>query len=57
MLAQDPATCRAPGMPEAAIRRGVVDLALPPLALGAALLALVTTPGARAQLGISTHAA
>jgi len=49
VLAQDPATCRAAAMPEAAIRRGVVNLALPIVALAAALCALVLDPGARAS--------
>lgn len=57
MLAQDPATCRAPEMPQAAIRQGLVQLTLPPAALGAALSALVAVPGARALFGLDTRAA
>lgn len=57
MLAQDPATCRAPEMPQAAIRQGLVHLTLPPAALGAALSALVAVPGARALFGLETRAA
>jgi two-component system chemotaxis response regulator CheB len=56
VLAQDPATCRAAAMPEAAIERGVVDLVLPLASLGDAVLALVTIPGARASYGIRTRA-
>jgi two-component system, chemotaxis family, protein-glutamate methylesterase/glutaminase len=57
VLAQSPVSCRAAAMPEAAIARGVVDLVLPLASLGAALLALVTTPGARVSYGIKGHAA
>jgi two-component system, chemotaxis family, protein-glutamate methylesterase/glutaminase len=57
VLAQSPLTCRAAAMPEAAIARGVVDLVLPLASLGAAVLALVTMPGARASLGIRVRAA
>jgi two-component system, chemotaxis family, protein-glutamate methylesterase/glutaminase len=53
VLAQDPATCRAPGMPEAAIDRGVVHCVLPPAALSAALTALITVPGATALFGMT----
>jgi two-component system, chemotaxis family, protein-glutamate methylesterase/glutaminase len=57
VLAQDPATCRAPEMPEAAIRRGLVHIQLPPDALGAALSVLVAVPGARTLFGLDTRAA
>jgi two-component system, chemotaxis family, protein-glutamate methylesterase/glutaminase len=57
VLAQDPATCRAPEMPLAAIRQGAVHLALPPTSLGDALSVLLSVPGARAMLGLATHAA
>jgi two-component system, chemotaxis family, protein-glutamate methylesterase/glutaminase len=57
VLAQDPATSRAAAMPEAAIRQGVVHLALPLPALAAALDELVRVPGARALLGQATHVA
>jgi two-component system, chemotaxis family, protein-glutamate methylesterase/glutaminase len=55
VLAQTPATCRAAAMPEAAIRLGAVDLVLPLASLGAAVLALVTVPGARASYGITAR--
>ena len=57
VLAQEPASCRAPEMPKAAIRRGAVHVVLPPAALGAALNVLVTVPGARALFGLVTRAA
>jgi two-component system chemotaxis response regulator CheB len=57
VLAQDPATCRAPEMPLAAIRRGLVHVTLPPEALGIALSALVAVPGARALFGLGVRAA
>jgi two-component system chemotaxis response regulator CheB len=57
VLAQDPATCRAPAMPEAAIQEGLVHVAMPPAALGAALSALVAVPGARALFGLNTRVA
>ena len=55
VLAQDPATSRAAAMPEAAIREGVVHLALPLPALAAALNVLVRVPSARALLGQAIH--
>jgi two-component system chemotaxis response regulator CheB len=57
VLAQDPATCEAPDMPRAAIRRRVVDLVLPPGALGAALIGLVMVPGVPALLGLGRRVA
>ncbi|MFL5619662.1 MAG: chemotaxis protein CheB [Gemmatimonadaceae bacterium] len=57
VLAQDPATCRAPEMPLAAIRQGTVHLVLPPASLGNALSVLVSVPGARAMFGLGTRAA
>lgn len=56
VLAQDPATCRAPDMPSAAIRCGAAQLALPPAALGAALVALVAVPGVPALFGLRPRA-
>lgn len=53
VLAQEPATCQAPSMPRAALACGGAQLALPPDALGAALVALVTTPGTRAMFGLN----
>lgn len=52
VLAQDPRTCRAPDMPEAAIRSGAVDFVLPPETLASALVSLVMVPGARALFGV-----
>ncbi len=52
VLAQDPATCRAPGMPQAVIARRAAHLTLPPAALGAALVGLVAVPGMPAILGL-----
>jgi two-component system chemotaxis response regulator CheB len=49
VLAQDPSTARAPGMPRAAIATGCVDFVLPLPLIGPALVTLVMTPGA-AQL-------
>ncbi|MGN6360215.1 MAG: chemotaxis protein CheB [Thermomicrobiales bacterium] len=46
VLAQSPATCAAPAMPQAAIYTGRVAFALPPAALGAALIAFCMVPGA-----------
>jgi two-component system chemotaxis response regulator CheB len=45
VLAQDPATARAPGMPSSAIATGCVDFVLPPDRLSFALIALVMAPG------------
>lgn len=52
VLAQEPASCRAPGMPSAAIRSGAAHLALPINVLGTALQALVTVPGAATLFGL-----
>lgn len=46
VLAQSPATCAAPAMPQAAIHTGRVAFILPPAALSAALIALGMVPGA-----------
>jgi two-component system, chemotaxis family, protein-glutamate methylesterase/glutaminase len=51
VIAQDPATCRAAGMPQAAIAAGGVHFVLPPAAIGRALVALTMMPGARAMFG------
>jgi two-component system chemotaxis response regulator CheB len=45
VLAQDPATSRAPGMPASAIATGCVDFVLPPQRLAFALVALAMAPG------------
>ncbi len=57
VIVQDPATCRAPDMPRAVIRRRAAHLALPPAALAAALEGLVAVPGVRAMLGFQPRAA
>ena len=51
VLAQDPTTCRAPQMPQAAIDAGVVDLVLSTAELAAAVVTLVTVVGGRDRLG------
>jgi two-component system chemotaxis response regulator CheB len=45
VLVQDPVTCAAPDMPDAAIRSGCVDFVLPLPGIAAALVALVMGPG------------
>jgi two-component system, chemotaxis family, protein-glutamate methylesterase/glutaminase len=57
VLAQDPATARASGMPRAAIMTGCVDLVLPLEALGPALIAAVMAPGAGDFLRVPLRAA
>jgi two-component system chemotaxis response regulator CheB len=57
MLAQDQASCRATGMPRAAIATGCVDLVLPLESLGPALVALVMAPGAATYLRVPIRAA
>jgi two-component system chemotaxis response regulator CheB len=52
VLAQDPATARAPGMPSAAIATGCVDFVLSPERLAAALVALVMAPGGADLLSV-----
>ncbi|HUQ84622.1 MAG TPA: chemotaxis protein CheB [Gemmatimonadaceae bacterium] len=51
VIAQDPATCVAPGMPRAAIEAGAARFVLPPNAISRALIALTMVPGARAMFG------
>ena len=51
VIAQDPATCAATGMPQAAIAAGAVHFVLPPGAIARALIALTMMPGARAMFG------
>lgn len=45
ILAQDPATARAPSMPASAIATGCADFILPPELLPAALISLAMAPG------------
>ena len=57
VMVQDPATCRAEGMPKAAIRRNAAHLVLPPEAVASALVALVAVPGMPEVLGLARHVA
>lgn len=57
VLVQEPATCRAPDMPLAALRRGAAHLALPPAVLASALVGLVAVPGVPALFGLGARAA
>jgi two-component system, chemotaxis family, protein-glutamate methylesterase/glutaminase len=57
VLAQDPETSRAAGMPRAAIATGCVDLVLPLRAIAPALIALVMAPGAADFLRVPLRAA
>jgi len=57
VLAQEPATCRAPGMPQAAIARRAAHFVLPPDAIGHALTVLAAVPGAPALFGVASTAA
>lgn len=57
VIVQEPRTCRAPSMPQSALRRGVVDFVLPPERIPAALVSLVTVPGARALFGVERRSA
>jgi two-component system chemotaxis response regulator CheB len=50
VLAQDPATARAPSMPASAIATGCVDFIRPPDQLAAAVTALAMAPGADSSL-------
>jgi two-component system chemotaxis response regulator CheB len=50
VLAQDPATCVAPGMPEALLSHCGADFVLPPEKIGHALVCLVQAPSVSAAL-------
>lgn len=50
VIAQDPLSCIAPGMPASAIATGFVDHVLPPELIGTTLVALVTGHSAAAPL-------
>lgn len=52
VIVQDPHTCRAPGMPQAVIRRGAANFVLPLEKIACALISLVMVPGARALFGV-----
>ena len=51
VIAQEPAGCVAPGMPQAAIRAGAVHFVLPPPSIASAVIALTMMPGAPAMFG------
>ncbi|MFT7841654.1 chemotaxis protein CheB [Saccharothrix sp. BKS2] len=53
VLAQDPATAEAAGMPGSALATGCVDFALPLTVLAHALVALVMAPGAAGLLRVA----
>jgi two-component system chemotaxis response regulator CheB len=57
VLAQDPATARAAGMPTAAIATGAVDYVIPLERIPAALIALVMAPGVADYLRVCPAAA
>jgi two-component system chemotaxis response regulator CheB len=52
VLAEDPATARAPAMPTASLATGCADFALPAHRLASALTALVMAPGAAELLRV-----
>ena len=52
VLAQDPGSARAQGMPSASLATGCVDFALPPHRIAAALIALTMAPGAADLLSV-----
>lgn len=54
VLAQDPATARAPGMPSAAIATGCVDFVLPLQRIASAIVALTMAPGGAEMLAVPT---
>jgi two-component system chemotaxis response regulator CheB len=54
VLAQDPATARAPSMPSSAIATGCVDYVLPAEGIAAALTALTRAPGCAASPTVAT---
>lgn len=56
VLVQDPATCRADGMPRATIREKAAHCVLSPDAVATALVALVMVPGMPAVLGLGRRA-
>jgi two-component system chemotaxis response regulator CheB len=53
IIAQDPVTAKAPGMPSSAIATGCVDFVLPPHRLATALIALTMAPGAADLLTVA----
>jgi two-component system chemotaxis response regulator CheB len=57
VIAQDPRTCAAPGMPQATIRRGAADFVLAPESIPSALVSLVMVPGVRALFGLERRPA
>lgn len=57
VIAQEPATCVAPGMPMSVIENGCANLVLAPTKIADALVSLVMVPGTRECLGFSGVAA
>jgi len=55
VIAQEPVTCAASGMPNAAIGTGAVDFILPPRVIGAALVSLAMVPGATELFGVGAR--
>jgi two-component system chemotaxis response regulator CheB len=55
VIAQEPDSCLARGMPESAIRAGAVDLVLPPRLISMALVSLVTVLGVPAVFGLGSR--
>jgi len=55
VIAQDPRTCEAVGMPETAIHSGCVDIVLSLEGIARALVSLVAVPRVTALLGIGRH--
>lgn len=56
VLAEDPRTARAPGMPTNAIATGCVDFALPNSKLAAGVVALALAPGGAQMFAVPTPA-
>lgn len=57
VIAQEPATCVAPGMPTSVIENGCANLVLAPARIADALVSLVMVPGTRECLGCAGTAA
>lgn len=57
VIAQDPKTCAAPGMPEATIGLGAANLVLPSEKIASALVSLTMDPGGKALFGLEELAA
>ena len=57
VIAQDPRTCVAPGMPNATIAMNAATFVLPPIAIPDAIWSLVSVAGVREVLGLRRPAA